>query len=297
MRDCRAIFLMGPTGAGKTRAALAIAQRIGAEIISVDSALVFRGLDIGTAKPNPAERRAVMHHLVDIRDPDGRYSAAEFRADALAAMAAIRARGRRPLLVGGTGLYFRSLDEGLAALPPSDPGVREALYQRLEAAGPAALHRALAKVDPEAAARIHENDPQRLVRALEVHQLSGRPISALWREGGLAGLAEQPLKLVLAPADRTVLHAAIEARFLDMLDRGLENELQALRRRYQLDAAMPAMRSVGYRQMWEFLEGRLSRAAMIKKGIVATRQLAKRQFTCSGARPDASGSTAIQPVG
>ncbi|MCP5199038.1 MAG: tRNA (adenosine(37)-N6)-dimethylallyltransferase MiaA [Gammaproteobacteria bacterium] len=274
-----AVFLMGPTGAGKTRLALALAARCPVEVISVDSALVYRGLDIGTAKPSPAERARVAHHLVDIRDPGETYSAAEFRADARAAIAAVAARGAVPLLVGGTGLYFRALDEGLAELPAADAALRAELAQELARDGAAALHARLAAVDPAAAARIHPNDPQRLTRALEVQRLTGRPLSELWAERQLAPLTPRPLKFVVAPTERRDLHAAIAARFDDMLERGFVNEVAMLRRRASLAADMPAMRTVGYRAIWRYLDGEYDFAAMRERGVIDTRQLAKRQLT------------------
>ncbi|MEX2480958.1 MAG: tRNA (adenosine(37)-N6)-dimethylallyltransferase MiaA [Gammaproteobacteria bacterium] len=273
------VFIMGPTGAGKTRLALSLAERLPCDIVSVDSALVYRGLDIGTAKPNPAERARAPHHLIDICDPTERYSAARFRTDARAALEAIAARGRLALLVGGTGLYFRALQYGLADLPDADPEVRALLRATLREEGAAELHRRLAEVDPEAAARIHPNDPQRLIRALEVHQLTGRPLSSLWRRGQLEPLAVPVLKLVLAPARRGVLHAHIARRFDAMLERGFVNEVRALRARGDLSHELPALRTVGYRELWRFLDGDGDYEAMRQRGIIATRQLAKRQLT------------------
>lgn len=272
------LFLMGPTAAGKTEAALVLARCLPLEVISVDSALVYRGMDIGTAKPGPEVRAEVPHRLVDIRDPEEAYSAAEFRADALAAMDGITRAGRIPLLVGGTGLYFRALEGGLSPLPGADPEVRERLAAELAQSGSAALHRRLAAVDPGAAARIHGNDPQRLVRALEVYELTGEPLSRLWSR------AQPPLpyrvaKLVLAPAERAVLHRRIEDRFEAMVNGGLVEEVTGLRRRPGVHGGLPAMRAVGYRQVWEYLEGRYDRTELVRRGIAATRQLAKRQLT------------------
>ncbi len=275
----RAVFLMGPTGAGKTRAALALAERFPFEIVSVDSALVYRGLDIGSAKPSPPERARVPHHLIDVCDPGERYSAARFRSDAIACMRAIAERGRAPLLVGGTGLYFRALEAGLAELPESVPAIRAELEQELARHGAPHLHARLSAVDAEAAARIAPNDPQRLVRALEVQRVTGRPMSQLWREREARPLAVAPLKLVLAPGDRGVLHRAIAQRFDDMLARGLVNEVRVLRRRGDLAPSLPALKSVGYREVWRYLDGELSHAQMRERGIVATRQLARRQLT------------------
>jgi tRNA dimethylallyltransferase len=277
--QCPLVFIMGPTGVGKTRLALTLAERLDGEIVSVDSALVFRGLDIGTAKPNPAERARIPHHLIDICDPTERYSAARFRHDAQVAIDAIRARGRLPLLVGGTGLYFRALEYGLADLPDADPAVRAELEACLAAQGSEVLHRRLALVDPLAAARIHPNDPQRLVRALEVQQLTGQPMSSLWQGAGLAALDAPVLKLAVAPCQRGLLHARIAQRFDTMLARGLINEVRALWLRGDLSPACPALRTVGYREVWRYLTGEFDYTSMRERAIIATRQLAKRQLT------------------
>lgn len=286
-RDLRppAIALMGPTASGKSALALEWADRLGGEIVSVDSALVYRGLDIGAAKPDAAERAAVPHHLVDVRDPWQAYSAAEFAEDARAAIAGILARGRIPVLAGGTGLYFHALLRGLSDMPGADPEVRAAIAAEAEAEGWAALHARLAEVDPEAAARIHATDAQRIQRALEVHRLSGRPISA-WRADRRA--AGRPpvrvLKLVLAPRERGALHARIARRFDAMLAQGFLDEVRRLRALPQLAAHpapldLPALRAVGYRQAWEYLDGATDAAAFRDRAIFATRQLAKRQLT------------------
>jgi tRNA dimethylallyltransferase len=274
-----AILLMGPTGAGKTDAALALAARLPVEIVSVDSAMVYRGLDIGTAKP-PAELRArVPHHLIDIRDPAERYSAGEFLRDADAAMREIRGRGRLPLLVGGTMLYFRALQSGLASLPAADPALRAALDARARHEGWPALHRELAGVDPAAAARIRPNDSQRIQRALEVYALTGTPLSELQRQD-LKGASDAAfLKLVLAPRERASLDADLERRFDAMLAAGLVAEVAALARRADLDAELPALRAVGYRQVWAHLAGQCDLATARRAAIRATRQLAKRQYT------------------
>ena len=273
------MFIMGPTGTGKTRLALALGSMLDIEIVSVDSALVYRGLDIGTAKPNPELRRRVPHHLIDICAASAPYSAAQFRGDALAAIAGIRARGRLPVLVGGTGLYFRALEQGLSVLPPANPALRAELQAELERSGAQALHQRLHAVDPRAAARIHPHDPQRLLRALEVHSLSGTPMSALWELAQQSPLNAPVLKLVLAPPERTLLHRRLAARFHDMLERGFVNEVRALRAGGTVTRAAPSMRTVGYREVWRYLDGELTRGAMIERGIVATRQLAKRQLT------------------
>ena len=274
-----AILLMGPTAAGKSELALRLAERFRCEVVSVDSAQVYRGMDIGTAKPDAATRARVPHHLIDLLEPAEHYSAARFRADALAACAGVRARGRLPLLVGGTMLYFKALADGLSALPPADPGVRAAIDARAAAAGWPALHAELERIDPQTARRLAPNDAQRIQRALEVHALTGTPLSLLQgaRQPG-EGLG-RVIPLALVPGDRAALHAAIERRFDAMLDAGLVAELAALRRRLPLDPELPAMRSVGYRQAWEFLDGKIDRPTLRAKGIAATRQLAKRQLT------------------
>ncbi len=279
------VLLMGPTAAGKTALAVALAESGRYEIVSVDSAMVYRGLDIGTGKP-PAEVLArAPHWLIDIRDPEQRYSAAEFRSDALAAIAAIRARGRVPLLVGGTGLYFRALREGLSELPAADPALRARLAAEARAEGWAALHRRLAALDPEAARRIHPNDPQRIQRALEVCELSGRPLSALWRERARRPFPGATCTIVLEPAERGWLHRRIEQRFDAMLAAGLIEEVRALRARPGMHAGRASMRAVGYRQVWQHLEGAFGEREMRARAIAATRQLARRQLTWLRAEP------------
>ena len=272
----RAIGLAGPTASGKSALALAAARRWPLEIVSVDSAQVFRGMDIGTAKPDAADRAAVPHHLIDIVDAAQAYSAAQFAADARRLIDEINRRGRVALLVGGTMLYFKALIDGLDALPAADPAIRAALDARAAAAGWPALHADLARVDPTTAARIAPHDAQRLQRALEVWQITGRPLSSQHGRREQAGLA-LPL-VALAPTDRGWLHARIAARFDAMLAAGLVDEVRALRARGDLDPAMPAMRCVGYRQAWAALDaGDL--AGLRARGIAATRQLAKRQLT------------------
>jgi tRNA dimethylallyltransferase len=283
----RAILLMGPTGAGKTDAALALVERLPLEIVSVDSAMVYRGLDVGTAKPAAAVRARVPHHLIDIRDPAERYSVGEFLRDATEAMQAIRARGRVPLLVGGTMLYFRALQSGLANLPAADPALRAALAARARAAGWPALHAELAGVDPEAAARIRPSDGQRIQRALEVHALTGRPLSALQREDLRGAPGGEYLKLVLAPAERADLDAELARRFDAMLAAGLVAEVEALYRRGDLDSELPSLRAVGYRQLWACLAGHSDLATARAEALRATRQLAKRQDTWLRAEPGA----------
>ena len=274
-----AILLMGPTASGKTDLAVALARRLPVDLISVDSALVYRGMDIGTAKPPPELLAEVPHALVDILDPEESYSAARFREDALDAMARSRAAGRIPLLVGGTMLYFQALRQGLAELPPADPQLRARLQQAWEEEGGAALHRRLARLDPEVAARIHPNDPQRLLRALEVIELSGEPLSRLQARQRQAAPPWRFLVLVRAPAERAVLHERIARRFHQMLAAGFEEEVAGLLARPGVHPGLPSMRAVGYRQMAEYLLGHCDRETMIERGIVATRQLAKRQFT------------------
>jgi tRNA dimethylallyltransferase len=270
---------MGPTAAGKTDLAVELVGRLPLEIVSVDSAMVYRGMDIGTAKPDADLLARAPHRLVDICDPGEAYSAARFREDALAAMAEITDSGRVPLLVGGTMLYFRALQQGLADLPQADPGVRRRLAQEAQLFGLAHLHRRLAGVDPIAASRIHPNDPQRIQRALEVWELTGRPLSAHQAAGEGRGLPYRPIKLVRAPADRDALHEPIARRFQAMLDRGFEAEVRGLLARGDLAPDLPSLRCVGYRQMVRHLLGEYDRPTMIDRAVHSTRQLAKRQYT------------------
>ncbi len=280
-----AVALAGPTASGKTAAALALAHERALEIISVDSALVYRGLDIGTAKPSAAERAAVPHHLIDILDPSEAYSAARFVADATRLVHDIRARGKLPLLVGGTMLYFKALREGLDTMPAADPGLRRAIDAEAAQRGWPALHAELAQVDPETAARLAPGDAQRIQRALEVWRLTARPLSH-WH-GARARSAGLPFKLVsLEPQSRAWLHERIARRFDDMLAAGLVREVQVLMARGDLHAALPALRCVGYRQTWNTLQGCRDAAAdaqalaqLREAGVAATRQLAKRQLT------------------
>jgi len=269
---------MGPTASGKSAIALELAQLLPVEIVSVDSAQVYRGMDIGTAKPDRATRARVPHHLVDLIDPDQSYSAARFRTDALAAIAGIRGRGRIPLLVGGTMLYFKALREGLSRLPQADARLRKELDDRAAAAGWPALHAELARVDPATAARLSTTDSQRIQRALEVFHISGTPLSALQ---GARQSEDAPdfLAIALVPSDRAELHRRIAARFDAMLANGLVEEVRTLRQRFSLTASMPSMRCVGYRQIWNVLEGARAPADLRERGIAATRQLAKRQLT------------------
>jgi tRNA dimethylallyltransferase len=279
-----AIALMGPTASGKTALAIEWARRFDGEIVSVDSALVYRGLDIGAAKPDAGERASVPHHMLDLRDPWQPYSAAEFAVDARAAIADIVARGKLPILAGGTGLYFRALIEGLAPMPEADPAIREAITADAAARGWAVLHAELAAIDPEAGLRIHATDAQRIQRALEVYRVSGRSISDCQRERGSDRLRLRVLKLAVSPRDRGVLHARIERRFDTMLAAGFLDEVRGLRRLPQLQShpaplGLPALRAVGYRQAWEHLDGQTSAAEFRDRAIFATRQLAKRQLT------------------
>lgn len=284
-----AIFLMGPTAAGKTDLAIELTKVLPCELISVDSALVYRGMDIGTAKPSRELLAQFPHRLIDILDPAESYSAADFRTDALAAMADITARGKIPLLVGGTMLYYKALLEGLADMPAADLQVRAELEEEAARLGWQALHDQLAAVDPESAARIHPNDPQRLTRALEVYRVSGLTMTAHRQrqlaqstEAGASGRSQLPYtvaNLAIAPANRQVLHQRIAQRFTQMLEQGFIDEVVALRSRSDLHAGLPSIRAVGYRQVWDHLDGKLTSAEMQERGIIATRQLAKRQFT------------------
>ncbi len=256
------------------------------EIVSVDSAQVYRGMDIGAAKPTAAEQARVPHHLIDIRDPADAYSAAQFRVDALRVMGEITARGRIPLLVGGTMLYFKVLREGLAPMPPADPELRRAIEVEAAESGWPALHAELARLDPEAAARIHPNHSQRIQRALEVCRLTGAPFSALQRETESDGLSHRLLQLAIAPAERAVLHERIEQRFRQMLAEGFMAEVERLYRRGDLHPDLPSIRAVGYRQVWAVLAGEAPMAELVERGVAATRQLAKRQLTWLRQWPD-----------
>ena len=273
-----AFVLLGPTASGKSRLALQLAKAQPIEIISIDSAQVYRGMDIGTAKPSRAERRAVPHHLIDLIDPSEAYSAGRFREDALRAVAEIHARNRIPLLVGGTMLYYRALAQGIDALPGADATIRASLDEEAARQGWPALHAKLAMIDPEAAARIQPNDSQRIQRALEVFRSTGEPLSRL-QAGKKDALPFELKAFALVPDDRAELHRRIEARFDAMLQNGLVDELRALRGDYELSDKMPSMRAVGYRQAWRFLEGEITQRELRDTGIAATRQLAKRQLT------------------
>lgn len=275
---------MGPTAAGKTALAVALVGRLPFEIISVDSAMVYRGMDIGTGKPSPEVRAQAPHWLIDICDPEEVYSAAAFRGDALRAVAEIAARGKTPLLVGGTGLYFRALRDGLARLPAADAAVRARIEGEARSVGWPALHERLAAVDPQAAGRIHPHDPQRIQRALEVYELTGCPMSSLVHgasQGNACALelSHRVLPIALVPGRRPALHERIGARFREMLAQGLIEEVATLRARPRMHSALPAMRAVGYRQVWDYLEGGSDYAAMVQRSMTATRRLARRQLT------------------
>ncbi len=274
-----AICIMGPTASGKTELAVELVERLPLEIISVDSAMVYRGMDIGTAKPDAEILARAPHHLVDIVDPSVAYSAARFRDDALQEMATIHAAGRVPLLVGGTMLYFRALQHGLAELPAADPAVRAELEAEAAQKGWATLHSRLGEVDPESAQRIHPNDPQRIQRALEVYTISGRPLSAWLQDAAQTAAPFALVKLALAEAEREQRRIDIARRFQTMLDQGLVAEVETLFQRGDLYAELPSMRAVGYRQIWEYLDARCDYETMREKAITATRQLAKRQMT------------------
>ncbi len=273
------IFLMGPTASGKTALSVQLAHALGGEIISVDSALVFKGMDIGTAKPTLEERGDIPHHLIDILDPSESFSTGQFRTQSLALMDSITGRGKIPILVGGTMLYFNALLNGLAVLPEANPAIRAKLDQDLEQLGKEALHHRLAQIDPLAAARIHPNDPQRIQRALEVYEISGKPLSSYFNAAQSEDLPYQKIKLIIAPSDRKILHDIIAQRFRNMLEQGFINEVEKLYRRGDLTEKMPSIRAVGYRQVWSYLQGDDDLKTMTEKAIIATRQLAKRQFT------------------
>jgi len=301
----QAIFLMGPTASGKTGVAVELAQRLPVELISVDSALVYRDMDIGTAKPDAATLARAPHHLIDIINPTEAYSAAAFRRDALRLMHGITQRGKIPLLVGGTMLYFKALREGLSDLPKSDPAVRAALDAEIAQHGIQHLHRQLALVDAETAARLKPTDTQRIQRAMEIYRITGQPMSMLIQKPkgvlpyaptirvsvGAYGNTPHTLPcriipIALVPSDRTQLHARIATRFKAMLEQGLVDELRMLREKYPLHPNMTSMRCVGYRQAWQFMEGEINEAQLLETGIAATRQLAKRQLTWLRSMPD-----------
>ncbi len=277
---------MGPTASGKSAVALGLAQRFPVEIVSVDSALVYRQLNIGTAKPDFETRRKVAHHLIDLIDPTQTYSAAQFCDDALGVMRDIVARGRVPLLTGGTMLYFKALREGLSELPAADEGTRRVLDAMAEDIGWPAMHRELGRLDPVTARRLDPNDAQRIQRAMEIHYLSGRPMSELIASGKTVDLPYRLIATALVPGERSILHERIAARFELMLELGLINEVRALRENYDLKPELPSMRCVGYRQTWQYLDGEFALSGLREKAVAATRQLAKRQLTWLRATPD-----------
>jgi len=274
----QAIFLMGPTASGKTDLAIELTQRLPCEIISVDSALIYKGMDIGSAKPTAEELAQAPHRLIDIIDPATSYSAADFREDALKHMQDITAAGKIPLLVGGTMMYFKVLLEGLSPVPTSQPEIRQAIEAEAKVKGWEALHTELASYDPESAARLHPNDAQRVCRAIEVYRIAGKTLTELSQDKGQA-LPYDVKQFAIAPMEKTVLHERIERRFNLMVNAGFEDEVRALYEREDLNLDLPSMRCVGYRQMWEHLDGKLDHKEMIFRGVVATRQLAKRQMT------------------
>jgi tRNA dimethylallyltransferase len=274
-----AILLMGPTASGKTQLALALSRIFPVEIVSVDSAQIYRGMDVGTAKPSLAERQSVPHHLIDVIDPTEAYSAARFRDDAERLIGDITRRGRIPVLAGGTMLYFKALREGLSELPESNAEVRGRIDAEAAVRGWSALHAELARVDADTAARLKPGDAQRIQRALEVYRVTGEPMSGLIGRGTRAELPFRFIELALVPSDRGALHQRIEARFDAILKGGLVEELRALREGHALRPGLPSMRCVGYRQAWEFLDGAINRDELRERGIFATRQLAKRQLT------------------
>ena len=278
MNQLPVITIMGPTAAGKTALAIELCQALKTEIISVDSALVYKGMDIGTAKPSIAEQAQAPHHLIDIIDPAQSYSVADFRADAITLIDRFHQQGKVPILVGGTMMYFKGLIEGLSPLPEADAAIRKQLESEALQHGWPALHRQLASIDPEAATKISENDSQRINRALEVYRISGETMTAL-QQRKQAALPYQFHQFAIAPSDRKVLHERIEKRFKIMLDQGFKNEVLALYQRQDLHPDLPSIRCVGYRQMWEYLAGECDYDEMVFKGIAATRQLAKRQLT------------------
>jgi tRNA dimethylallyltransferase len=289
------ILLMGPTGSGKSALAIQLAEQLPLELVSVDSAMVYRGMDIGTAKPDEALRRRIPHHLIDIRDPKESYSAGEFARDALEAMQTIWARGRTPLLVGGTMLYFHALTDGIAPLPTANTAVRAEIERQAAQLGWAALHAQLSNIDPAAARRIHVNDPQRIQRALEVFRLTGASITSLQRRRLSAFADVQVIEFAIAPLERHELHTRIRDRFMAMLDAGLLEEVRGFYARGDLTAEHPSMRAVGYRQLWRHLTGQIALGEATEQAVAATRQLAKRQFTWLRRRVDAHWLDSMHP--
>lgn len=279
MKQNTAIFIMGPTASGKTGLGIELVERLDGEIISVDSAMVYKGMNIGTAKPTKEELARAPHRLIDFLDPASAYSAANFRKDAIREANEVFAKGKIPIFVGGTMLYFRALQNGLSNLPQADETIRERLEQEAKEIGWDGMHQRLEQIDPVAAARIHPNDPQRIQRALEVYEITGRPLTQLFAEEEKEVAPFPVVKLALQPDAREKLHKKIEQRFMLMLEQGFVEEVEQLRARGDLDLSKPSMRAVGYRQVWEYLAGDRTYENMIEKGITATRQLAKRQVT------------------
>ena len=290
-----AIFLMGPTASGKTSVAVELAQHLPVELISVDSALVYRDMDIGTAKPDTATLARAPHHLIDIINPTEAYSAAAFRHDALRLMRDITSKGKIPLLVGGTMLYFKALREGLSDLPQADPAVRAALDAEIAQYGIRHLHQQLSLVDAETAMRLKPTDTQRIQRAMEIYRLTGSPMSTLLSQQESTELPYRIIPIALIPSDRSILHARIATRFKAMLKLGLLDELHALRKKYPLHANMTSMRCVGYRQAWKFMGGEISEAQLLEPGLAATRQLAKRQLTWLRSMPESIELDCLAP--
>ncbi|MEN8217668.1 MAG: tRNA (adenosine(37)-N6)-dimethylallyltransferase MiaA [Pseudomonadota bacterium] len=289
------IFLMGPTASGKTDLAISLVKHLPCDIISVDSAMIYQGMDIGTAKPSADILAQAPHRLIDIRDPAQSYSVGQFCTDAQAEIQAIQSAGRIPLLVGGTMLYFHSLQRGLSELPSANPQVRQRLNQEAEQMGWAAMHQRLTKIDPQTAQRIHPNDSQRIQRALEVYEVSGETMTAWYAKSPAQGWSYPTIKLVIAPEQRSTIHARIAQRFQTMLEQGLIEEVRSLFMRGDLNPDLPSMRCVGYRQVWHYLAGELDYASLPEKAIIATRQLAKRQLTWLRAQTDAYWFDSLEP--
>ena len=275
----KVICVMGPTASGKTGLGIELVERLNGEIVSVDSAMVYKGMDIGTAKPTAEEQARAPHRLIDIIDPAEAYSAANFREDAIREANEIFAKGKIPVLVGGTMLYYRALLSGLSDLPQADEVIRQKLEDELAQNGLGKMHERLQQIDPIAAARIHPNDPQRIQRALEVYEITGKPLTQLFEEQKREQAPFEAIKIALQPDERSKLHEKIELRFKLMLEQGFIQEVEGLRARGDLDLGKPSMRAVGYRQVWEYLDGSRSYEEMVDKGVAATRQLAKRQIT------------------
>ncbi len=273
------IFLMGPTASGKTSLAVELVKHLPLEIVSVDSAMVYRGMDIGTAKPTREVLEIAPHRLIDICDPTESYSAGRFRRDAMTAIEEIRENNRIPILVGGTGLYFRSLEQGFSDLPSTDPALRTRLTQMMRERGSPALHAELSRVDPVSAERLHPNDSQRIQRALEVYEITKTPLSVFIAEGRLGALPHKVIKLALAPSDRRIIRERTRQRFIRMLDNGLVDEVRGFFEQENMHEGLTSMRMVGYRQVWSYLADCLSYSEMQERAVIATRQLAKRQFT------------------